>query len=334
MTAAKATSWKTRGALIEAFLEMIAAERLAAGNTLESYRRDLDDFAGFARGRGTDVSAASADLIRAYLGDMEERGFAPTSQQRRLSALRQFHRFLVESGARGDDPTQTLEGPRRGRPLPKVLSQRDVEALLDRASAEAADETAPALRRIRAIRMRCLLELLYATGLRVSELVALPASAARGERAMLAVVGKGGRERLVPLTEAARGALAVWDEAKRQRSLLGRWLFPADSDSGYLTRQAFARDLKSLAARAGLPASKISPHVLRHAFASHLLENGADLRVVQQLLGHADISTTQIYTHVLEDRLRQVVDEHHPMARAVPAGNDRSDSDDERGGTG
>jgi len=298
---------------------MIAAERLASVNTLDAYRRDLEDFAGFIGERGAAIDAAASDQIRTYLADLEARGFAATSQQRRLSALRQFHRFLVESGIRADDPTQTLDSPKRGRPLPKILSQDQVSDLLERAAAEAADEEASRTKLFRAIRMRCMLELLYATGLRVSELTALPASAARGERAMLAVIGKGGRERLVPLTDVARAALADWDSAKRDRGAHdpragGRWLFPADSDSGHLTRQAFGRDLKGLAARAGLPATKVSPHVLRHAFASHLLENGADLRVVQQLLGHADISTTQIYTHVLEERLKRVVGDHHPLA--------------------
>jgi integrase/recombinase XerD len=302
-------------ALLEAFLEMIAAERLASPNTLTAYRRDLEDFAGYAEKRGATVGSAKSEVVRAYLADLEARGFAATSQQRRLSALRQFHRFLVESGARADDPTQTLEGPKRGRSLPKILDQDQVGALLERAAGEAEDDEASVGARFRAIRMRCLLELLYATGLRVSELTALPASAARGERSLLAVVGKGGRERLVPLTDPAREALVVWDGEKRARDIAGNWLFPADSQSGHLTRQAFARDLKGLAARAGIPAAKISPHVLRHAFASHLLENGADLRIVQQLLGHADISTTQIYTHVLEERLRRLVSDNHPMAK-------------------
>lgn len=314
MAAARRSGTSGFGAVVEAFLEMIAAERLASANTLDAYRRDLEDFASFAGQRGSKVDGADDRLVRAYLADLESRGFAATSQQRRLSALRQFHCFLVESGHREDDPTRTLDGPKRGRPLPKILTQAQVTALLDRAAAEATDGSVSKAARLRAVRMRCLLELLYATGLRVSELTALPASAARGERPVRAIVGKGGRERLVPLTDAARGALAEWDAAKREAGLTGRWLFPADSDAGHLTRQAFARDLKGLAARAGVPSAKVSPHVLRHAFASHLLENGADLRVVQKLLGHADISTTQIYTHVLEERLKRIVSDHHPMA--------------------
>jgi integrase/recombinase XerD len=320
MAASSTDKSRFSGAIVEAFLEMIAAERLASANTLDAYRRDLQDFADFAAGRAATISAASSEDIRAYLASLAARGFAATSQQRRLSALRQFHKFLIESGHRADDPTQTLDSPKRGRPLPKILSQEQVTTLLDRAAAEACDPAASKSARLRAIRMRALLELLYASGLRVSELTALPASAARGERQMLAVTGKGGRERLVPLTDAARDALADWDAAKKEAGLTGRWLLPAESDSGHLTRQAFARDLKGLAARAGLPSAKVSPHVLRHAFASHLLENGADLRVVQQLLGHADISTTQIYTHVLEERLKRVVSEHHPMARAGATG--------------
>jgi integrase/recombinase XerD len=314
------TQGGTRGALVEAFLEMIASERLASANTLAAYRRDLEDFAQFAAGHGCDVGSAGGETVAAYAADLARRGFAPASQQRRLSALRQFHRFLLEGGMRSDDPTQALEAPRRGRPLPKIVDQGDVGRLLERAAAEAAD---PALRptaRVRAIRMRCLIELLYATGLRVSELVSLPASAARGGRQMLSVVGKGGRERLVPLTAAAIEALEAWAMARRAAGLEGRWLFPADAQDGHLTRQAFGRDLKALAARAGLPAALLSPHVLRHAFASHLLENGADLRIVQQLLGHADISTTQIYTHVLEERLKRTVVEHHPLSGARRGG--------------
>lgn len=299
------------GLLIESFLEMIASERDAADNTLESYRRDLEDLAGFAVSAGTDPVAVKGALLADYIADLDRRGFAPASVRRRASSLRQFFRFLVENGHRSDDPTVALDTPRPARGLPRTLGQDDVARLLERAAAdagEAAGEHGPSRRR--AVRLHCLLELLYATGMRVSELVSLPAAAARGERRMLAVSGKGGRERLVPLTENARAALAAWDRLRSP----ARWLFPANSGSGHLTRQAFARDLKDLAARTGIEARKISPHVLRHAFASHLLENGADLRIVQQLLGHADISTTQIYTHVLEDRLRRMVDTHHPLA--------------------
>lgn len=298
----------------EAFLEMIAAERDAARNTLDAYRRDLMDFAEFCAGEACAIHEASRDTVGAYLRDLAARGFAPTTHRRRLSALRQFHRFLIENGVRADDPTQGFDGPQRGRPLPKTLGEADVTALLERAAAEIGEARSDFARR-RATRMRCLLELLYATGLRVSELVSLPAGAARSERPLLMVKGKGGRERLVPLTPAARETVAEWDALRREAFPGSAWLFPADGAEGHLTRQSFGRDLKDLAARAGLPAAKVSPHVLRHAFASHLLSNGADLRVVQRLLGHADISTTQIYTHVLEERLRRTVTDHHPMAR-------------------
>ncbi len=301
-------------ARLEAFLEMIAAERDASPNTLDAYRRDLLDFAGFCAAEAVPLAEAGRETLSAYLRDLARQGFAPTTQRRRLSALRQFHRFLIENGIRADDPTQGLEGPQRGRPLPKTLGEKEVTALLERARDEIAEAESEGARR-RALRTRCLLELLYATGLRVSELVSLPASAARSERPLLMVKGKGGRERLVPLTPASRDAMAEWDEARRAAGGSGPWLFPADAQGGHLTRQAFARDLKDLAARAGLPAAKISPHVLRHAFASHLLSHGADLRVVQRLLGHADISTTQIYTHVLEERLRRTVADHHPLAK-------------------
>lgn len=303
------------GALVEAFLEMLSAERDAAANTLSSYRRDLEDFAHFMGRRGGRVDRAGGDDLAAYFADLDTRGFAPSSAQRRRSSLRQFHRFLIESGVREDDPTRSVDGPKRGRALPKVLGQAEVETLLARATEEAGDAEASAAARTRALRLHCLLELLYATGLRVSELVALPASVLRGDRAMIAVRGKGGKERLVPLTDAARTALARWGEARRERWSDSRWLFPADAEAGHLTRQGFARELKDLGARAGISAARLSPHVLRHAFASHLLENGADLRVVQKLLGHADIATTQIYTHVLQERLKRTVTDHHPMAR-------------------
>jgi len=298
-------------ALLEAFLEMLVAERGASANTLDAYRRDLQDF---RERTGRLAAADSADLTR-YLASLAGRGFAASSQARRLSALRQFYRFMVAEGYRADDPAGAADRPKPRRALPAVLSVREVDGLLAVAREEAsAAELTPA-RRLAAIRLLVLLELLYATGLRVSELVSLPASAGRGGRPFLSVRGKGGRERLVPLngaTEIAlkeyRDVLASLDRAE------GKWLFPADSAKGHMTRQAMARDLKAVAARAGLDAAKVSPHVLRHAFATHLLSGGADLRVVQTLLGHADISTTQIYTHVLEDRLKQLVNEHHPLA--------------------
>jgi len=246
---------------------------------------------------------------------MATEGFAATSQARRLSALRQFFRFLYSEGYRQDDPTGTVDAPKKQKPLPKIMSVENVTRLLDRAVLEAG-EAAELPDRIKALRLHALLETLYATGLRVSELVGLPVTVARTDHRFLLVRGKGSKERMVPLSPKAREALQLF--LALRDSLPGSdenpWLFPAFSESGHLARQVFARELKGLAARAGLSASAVSPHVLRHAFASHLLQNGADLRTVQQLLGHADISTTQIYTHVLEERLHKLVSEHHPLA--------------------
>jgi len=291
-------------ALLEAFLEMLAAERGASANTLAAYRRDLADF----REQVATLSSASAAELRNYLTSLSRRGLAASSQARRLSALRQFFRFLVAEGLRADDPSATAERPKPRRSLPRLLSVAEVDRLLSAAHEQARVEGLTPTRRLAALRLVALLELLYATGLRVSELVSLPQS-----------VGKGGRERLVPLNNAALKAVADYraDYAMLERPQ-SKWLFPTDSADGHLTRQAFARDLKTVAAFAGLNAAKLSPHVLRHAFATHLLSGGADLRAVQTLLGHADISTTQIYTHVLDERLRQLVNEHHPLADAEP----------------
>ncbi|AZO73526.1 MULTISPECIES: site-specific tyrosine recombinase XerD [unclassified Mesorhizobium] len=299
-------------ARIEAFLEMMSAERGAAENTLSSYRRDLED-ASEAIGGG--LAGAGAADIRAYLDDIAARGFAPTSQARKLSAIRQFFKFLYAEGLRGDDPTGTLDSPRKGRPLPKTMTEAETGRLLDRA-AEEAGAAAPDGDRLAAIRLHALVEVLYATGLRVSELVGLPVTVALRDDRFFMVRGKGDKERMVPLSAKARAAMRTWlsERATRPAFADSPHLFPASSDSGHLSRQVFARDLKSLAARAGIASAKISPHVLRHAFASHLLQNGADLRAVQQLLGHADISTTQIYTHVLEERLVRLVNDHHPLA--------------------
>jgi integrase/recombinase XerD len=299
--------------LVELFLDMIAAERGASRNTLDAYRRDLADFSADLGGAGGSIAAADSDELRAHLGRLAKRGLAAASVARRLSAIRQLYRFLYSEGHRSDDPAAVIEGPKRGRSLPKVLSIQQVDDLLaqarDGVKAEAKSE------RLRAARLNCLLEVLYATGLRVSELVALPEAAARRDQRMLVIRGKGGRERLVPLNDQAKRTmtdyLALRAEAKLDKS---KWLFPSFGDSGHLSRQHFGRELKSIAAAAGLKPSQVSPHVLRHAFASHLLQNGADLRVVQTLLGHADISTTQIYTHVLEERLKSLVRDLHPLA--------------------
>ncbi|WP_019172286.1 site-specific tyrosine recombinase XerD [Pseudaminobacter salicylatoxidans] len=300
------------GARIEAFLEMMSAERGAADNTLASYRRDLEDAAGHIG----DLAGADPAAIRAYLGDIAARGFAPSSQARRLSALRQFYKFLYAEGLRPDDPTGTLDSPKKGRALPRIMSEAETGRLLDRAAAEAADASVGDSARIAARRMHALVEVLYATGLRVSELVGLPLTVALRDERFFIVRGKGSKERVVPLSAKAREAMRLW---LVERGRVPAWaeslfLFPAASESGHLPRQVFARELKGLAARAGIAAAKISPHVLRHAFASHLLQNGADLRAVQQLLGHSDISTTQIYTHVLEERLVRLVNDHHPLA--------------------
>jgi integrase/recombinase XerD len=296
--------------LIETFLDMLAAERGAARNTLEAYHRDLEDFRAHA-GRLAD---AGAEDIRLYLSDLAGRRLAASSQARKLSALRQFFRFQIAEGARSDDPTQSIDSPKQRRPLPKNLSVEDVDRLLDTARAQGERRGLSEAGRRIALRTSALIELLYATGLRISELCSLPRSAATSDKPFLMIRGKGGRERLVPLNEASRQALSAYRGALAPRPAETPWLFPASSKSGHVTRQAFARDLKAVALAAGLPANLVSPHVLRHAFATHLLAGGADLRAVQMLLGHADISTTQIYTHILEERMKQLVETHHPLA--------------------
>lgn len=296
--------------LIERFLEMMAAERGAARNTLAAYRRDLEAYAAEV----SDLKAAGPDDIRRHLAALEAQGLARSSAARKLSAIRQFHRFLHGDGLAGDNPATAIDSPRGARPLPKMISREDVEALAEAARARVAAAGGKAL--LKALRLHCLIELLYATGLRVSELVGLTVQAASAERDFILVRGKGGRERLVPVSATARAALADYLAALRKSGLAGsRWLFPSSGAAGHLTRQHFALELKAMARAAGLDAAKLSPHVLRHGFASHLLEAGADLRAVQQMLGHADISTTQIYTHVQAERLREVVETHHPLAK-------------------
>lgn len=300
---------------IEQFLEMLSAERGAAANTLAAYKRDLEDFLSMAKARGHDALSVTPDDITTYLEAMAKRGLAASSRARKLSALRQFFRFLYAEGVRSDDPAASIDSPKPGRPLPKVLSVEDVDNLLTKAENRIMRARGP--RRLKALRLHCLMEILYASGLRVSELVSLPRKAmAKGERFMM-VRGKGGRERLVPLTKKGCSAYFNYSNALLAgggAAAQSKWLFPSRSRQGYLTRQRFTQELKELARDAGLDARRVSPHVLRHAFASHLLERGADLKSVQQLLGHADISTTQIYTHVLEERLRALVKQHHPMA--------------------
>ena len=313
--------------LVALYLDMLAAERGAEKNTLAAYGRDLEDFSAYLKGAGRSIAKASTDDLRAYLRELSRRGMRVTTVARRLSAIRQLYKFLYAEGQRADDPAAVLEGPKRERALPKTLTLAEVDHLLR--AAGTSDPAAPLPVRLRAARLACLLELLYATGLRVSELVALPVSAARKDARVIVVRGKGNKERLVPLNDAAKRAMVAYlnllaesggdaplPTLPRKRGKVGRgWLFPSFGESGHLTRQHFARELKALAGAAGLRAAQVSPHVLRHAFASHLLHNGADLRVVQTLLGHADISTTQIYTHVLEERLKSLVRDLHPLAQ-------------------
>jgi integrase/recombinase XerD len=309
------------GKLINLFLDMLAAEQGAGANTLDAYRRDLTDFSEFLATTGKGFAGAETQELRDYLANLDARGFKSSSVARRLSAMRHLFRFLLNERIRADDPAAILSGPKRGRGLPKVLSISDVDRLLVRAKALTEVPDASALQRLRAIRLYCLLEVLYATGLRVSELVALPLSASRRDISMIVVRGKGNKERLVPLNQASRQAMADYLAAIKalkpdveKNAASSKWLFPSFGESGHLTRQHFARDLKELAASAGLAPRLVSPHVLRHAFASHLLHNGADLRIVQTLLGHTDISTTQIYTHVVEERLKSLVRDLHPLA--------------------
>jgi integrase/recombinase XerD len=318
--AADGAAQPSDGRLVALFLDMLAAERGAAPNTLAAYRRDLADFASYLADAGATVKSATTEDVRRYLGALARRGLRPASVARRLSAIRQLYRFLYAERQRKDDPAAVLEGPKRTRPLPKTLSLAEVDRLLGFAARR--DPAAALSERVRAARLACLVELLYATGLRVSELVALPIAAARRDARVVVVRGKGNKERLVPLNDAAKRSMAEYlalraeaeAEAGAVAAARSKWLFPSFGGSGHLTRQHFARELKALAAAAGLRAAQVSPHVLRHAFASHLLHNGADLRVVQTLLGHADISTTQIYTHVLDERLKSLVRDLHPLA--------------------
>ena len=298
-----AARWKH----LEAFLEMLAAERGAAMLTLAAYRNDLRDLARFLGARAQAPEAADAAALHAYLAAAT--ALAPRTLARRISTMRQFYKFLVTDGIRGDDPTAGLDTPALGRPLPKILSEDEIDRLIAAARTWSGDE---------GIRLVCLVELLYATGVRISELVTLPLAAAQRDPRFLLISGKGGRERIVPLSEPSRLALTAYLGCRDRflpDSRPSRWLFPSRGRAGHLTRQRAGQLLKELAVKAGLDPDRLSPHVLRHAFASHLLDRGADLRSVQQMLGHADIATTQIYTHVLTDRLRKLVETAHPLAR-------------------
>jgi len=310
--------------LVEAFLEMLAAERGAADNTLAAYRRDLEAFAGWLARRGAALLDADEAHIQGYLKSLHGAGMARTTVARRLSALRQMFRFLYSEGLRDDDPSGAIDGPGRGRTLPKVLSEDEVAGLLAAARGVAGPK---------GLRLVCLLELLYAAGLRVSELIGLPFPPRHGDRRLLLVRGKGAKERLVPLGPPALAALDDYLAIRDGFLPAARpspWLFPSRGGSGHLTRHRFGQLLKDLAIAAGIPPGKVSPHVLRHAFASHLLAHGADLRSVQAMLGHSDITTTQIYTHVLDERLRQLLHTHHPLAQ--PATKTKLDIEDAGGG--
>ena len=291
---------------------MLTAERGAAPNTIEAYRRDLSDFFGVMAGRGRAASSVKTEDIRHYISRLSDAGYAASTAARRLSAVRQYFGFLFAEGIRPDDPTTLVDSPRMGRPLPKILSEEEVETLI----AAAQEKRGPD-----GLRLAALLELLYATGFRVSELVTLPLAAALRDPEVIVVRGKGGRERMVPLTDTAREAVSEYCDVRDYFAPPGDrgiWLFPSRGKEGHLTRQRFGQMLKELADECGIERRKVSPHVLRHAFASHLLANGADLRSVQKMLGHADISTTQIYTHVLDERLRALVRDKHPLSGGSP----------------
>lgn len=309
--------------LVDSFLDMLTAERGAAMNTRQAYWRDLADFSLYLRDKSRkEIIDTTTDEIKAYLKDLGDKihvkgqnkaQIATRTVARRLSALRQFYRYLVSENIRKDDPTSSIESPKQARTLPKTLSESEVSALIKTAGGAGGAD---------AVRLVCLLEMLYATGLRVSELVGLPLSSINDDRQFLMIAGKGGRERMVPLSEPAQKALTRYVEVRQQfisaedKGDQAQWLFPSrTSESGHLTRQRFAQLLKDLADTAGIEASRVSPHILRHAFATHLLSNGADLRSVQKMLGHADIATTQIYTHIVGDKAKKTVEDKHPLAQ-------------------
>ena len=293
----------------EAFLEMMSVERAAAANTLRAYGRDLADAADFLAARGLTLASAQAPDVEAYFAELGRRGLSPATASRRRAALRQFYRFVLGEGWRADDPSRRVDAPRRGRPLPRVLSRQEAAALITAAGSR--DE-------VKGLRLACMIELAYAGGLRVSELTSLTLAALARDPEFLMVLGKGGKERLAPLNTAARTAVRAWLEVRARTLPRGDaanpWLFPSGGKGGRLTPRRFAQLLGEAAITAGIDPERVSPHVLRHAFATHLLEGGADLRVVQTLLGHADIATTQIYTHVAGERLREVVSDAHPLS--------------------
>ena len=309
--------------LVDSFLDMLTTERGAALNTRQAYWRDLADVSLYLRKeRNTDVDKATTEDLKAYLKDLSEKThtkgtntgkIAVRTVARRLSAMRQFYRYAISENARQDDPTSTIESPKQGRTLPKTLSEAEVTQLIKTAAEPGTPEST---------RLVCLLEMIYATGLRVSELVGLPLSAIGEGNQFVMVAGKAGRERMVPLSEPAQRAVENYMNIRKQfigsenRANQEQWVFPSrTSDSGHLTRQRFAQLLKDLAKAADVDESRVSPHILRHAFATHLLSNGADLRSVQKMLGHADIATTQIYTHIVGDKLKDTVEDKHPLSK-------------------
>ncbi len=294
---------------IEAFLDALVAETDASPNTRAAYARDLADFARWVDTRKLDAITLTTQAVEDYLIKCEASGLAPATRARRLSSIKQFYRFAFEEGWRDDNPALRITGPSKPKSLPKTLSETDVDALL------AASRThGPKTKRARNV---CLLELLYATGMRVSELVSLPVASVRGDPRMILIKGKGGKERLVPLSPAAKEALIDWlDERAAQKSSTGSpFLFPSSGKDGHYSRVSFYILIKDLAVAAGNSPKAVTPHTIRHAFATHLLANGADLRSIQMLLGHADLATTEIYTHVLDERLKDLVLTHHPLAK-------------------
>jgi len=295
---------------LEAFLEMMAVERAAARNTLTAYAKDLEDAQGFLAGRGHDLADAAAEDVEAYFASLGARGLSAATAARRRASLRGFYRFVLGEGWRQDDPARRVDAPKQGRPLPKILAREEVDRLIAAAGAKDGAQ---------GLRLGCMVELLYASGLRISELIALPLAAVARDPAFLIVKGKGGKERLAPVNGAAREAVKAYLPVRASFFAKGLkespWLFPSRGQGGRLTARRFAQLLDEAAQAAGIDPAKVSPHSLRHAFATHLLEGGADLRTVQKLLGHSDIATTQIYTHVTSDRLKAVVESAHPLAR-------------------
>jgi integrase/recombinase XerD len=301
---------------IESFIEMLSAERDASENTLTAYKSDINQYFSFLVKKKINLIDANTSDIRKWISKLSETGIASSSLARKITAVKQLYNFLFEENIIKLNPAKTIDNPRLGRSLPKVLSEENITRLLDFIKNKTKDDNLTDLKRINLQRLLCQVEILYATGFRVSELIGLTINQVLGEDLFITIKGKGGKERLVPLTELAKKEILEYiDMIKISKNInLSYYLFPSRSKSGHITRQRFAQDLKAVSIEAGLDPKSISPHVIRHAFASHLLSGGADLRVVQQMLGHSDISTTQIYTHILDDRLKSLVIKHHPLS--------------------